>query len=755
MPTGVSTATPQAPSYPSGSTVDSGLQMGGGLVWAPDQFTYSIPSTNPTFGFPGYYIGYDSTGEYSEPTSASGYKTLNTVQGNQFYAALQAWDSLIAPDFVGRYGNGNVSVAFTHANMDASTWGYAYAPAGPPTGSVFQYKTDNRAGDIWINADNSSSRFPTGGFDYEALLHEIGHAIGLKHPFEAPALPSAFDNSRYTVMTYDEHVDLYRVYFAGTSGSLTANFDGIFSITPMVLDVAAIQDLYGADPDTATGDTTWAFNSDIVYLQTLYDAGGVDTFDVSALTRASLVDLRPGAYSDVGAFSKTDQIAFWTAKFPTSAAFIASQINSFDTYTWTQNVGIALNTVIENAIGSAYADTLIGNSVANTLKGGAGNDTLDGLEGRDTALYSVARATADLTHNADGSWTIAAGADGTDTLRHMEVAHFSDQDVALAQPGGQTFNLDDKSDVLWRNDSGEIYVWNSQSGQGAFLGQTLGNPGSDWRVQDVADYSGDGKADILWRNNAGDLYAYTSGAGTATSFNGQSISYVDPVWAVVPQGGDFNLDGRADILFRNSVTGEVYVWASQTGSDAVNFLGQSLGSVGTDWSIKAVGDFNGDTRSDILWRSDAGDVYVWLGSMVTTPPSSPNSAATTSLVMTGQTIASVGNDWSLIGIGDFNGDGREDILWRHTDGELYVWNSQLGSAAVNFVGQSLGLVGLDWSVASVGDYDGDGRADVLFRNADGRVYLWNSDDTGAVGFVGQGLGTTATDWHILSDFHGM
>jgi hypothetical protein len=58
-------------------------------------------------------------------------------------------------------------------------------------------------------------------------------------------------------------------------------------------------------------------------------------------------------------------------------------------------------------------------------------------------------------------------------------------------------------------------------------------------------------------------------------------------------------------------------------------------------------------------------------------------------------------------------------------------------------------------VAAVGDYDGDGRADVLFRNADGRVYLWNSNDTGPVGFTGQGLGATATDWHILSDFHGM
>jgi Ca2+-binding RTX toxin-like protein len=361
--------------------------------------------------------------------------------------------------------------------------------------------------------------------------------------------------------------------------------------------------------------------------------------------------------------------------------------------------------------------------------------------GATSVHFDFTAAQGAVAHNADGTWTVAGG---LLTLSNVQTLIFTDQTVTLpAHNVPSDFNLDGKSDVLWRNDSGEIYVWNSQSGQGAFLGQTLGNPGTGWHVQDVADYSGDGKADILWRNNAGDLYVYKSDGGAAVSFTGQSISFVDPVWAIVPQAGDFNGDGRADILFRNTGTGEAYVWLSQTGSSAVNFLGQSLGAVPSNWSIKGVGDFNGDGRADVLWRSDAGDVYVW------------NSDASGPVAMHGQTISSVGNDWSLIGIGDFNGDGREDILWRHTDGELYVWNSQTGSAAVNFVGQSVGLVSLDWSVAAVGDYDGDGRADVLFRNADGRVYLWNSNDTGPAGFTGQGLGTTATDWHILSDFHGM
>jgi Ca2+-binding RTX toxin-like protein len=445
---------------------------------------------------------------------------------------------------------------------------------------------------------------------------------------------------------------------------------------------------------------------------------------------------------------------------------------------------------IVQAAGSDFADSLTGNGAANSLWGGSGDDiltaaggddfmmgedgadilyggagqdvldggfgpwadTLYGGGGRDTARYlDTASSGATWTHNADGTWTVTDGSAGADTLSGVEVLKFSDRLVVIAQDAPSDFNNDGKSDVLWRNDNGEIYVWNSQGGQGAFLGQSLGNPGTGWHVQDVGDYDGDHKADILWRNNAGDIYVYRSDDGAPVTFTGQSISYVDPVWAIVPHAGDFNGDGKSEILFRNTATGEVYLWDSTANDadpdsfDPVQFIGQSLGVVASSWQIQGVDDFNADGRADILWRNTAGDVYLWLAT-----------GSSFSVGVTGQTVSSVGNDWTILGTGDFNGDGRADILWRHAgDGELYVWNSQPGLTAVNFLGQSVGLVGLDWSVAAIGDYDGDGRSDVLFRNADGRVYVWNSNDSGPVAFQGQGLGQTPTDWHILSDFHGM
>jgi hypothetical protein len=305
------------------------------------------------------------------------------------------------------------------------------------------------------------------------------------------------------------------------------------------------------------------------------------------------------------------------------------------------------------------------------------------------------------------------------------------------------FNFDGVSDVLWRNTSGELYVWNSQNTDGAFLGQTLGLVGNDWDVQATGDYNGDGQADILFRNTDGRVYLYHStGSASAVTFQGQGLGTTATDWSIVQQAGDFNADGRADVLWRNT-SGEIYLWESQgTSATDAAFQGHTLGLVANTWQVRGVDDFNGDGRADILWRNNTGDVYVSLA----------QGGAQVSLQ--GQSISFVPNDWTIQGTGDFNGDGRADILWRNVSGEVYVWNSNTGSD-VSFVGQSLGMVANDWSIADIGDLNGDGRADVLFRHTNGDVYAWNSHATGAVAFDGQGLGNTPVAWQIISDFHGV
>jgi hypothetical protein len=102
------------------------------------------------------------------------------------------------------------------------------------------------------------------------------------------------------------------------------------------------------------------------------------------------------------------------------------------------------------------------------------------------------------------------------------------------------------------------------------------------------------------------------------------------------------------------------------------------------------------------------------------------------------------SDWVIQGVGDFNGDGYADILWRNsTTGEVYIW---LMNGSTFASSGSLGYVSSDWTIAGVGDFNGDGKADILWRNSTtGQVYLWLMNGTtmsggGSVTYVSSGLG---------------
>ena len=102
-----------------------------------------------------------------------------------------------------------------------------------------------------------------------------------------------------------------------------------------------------------------------------------------------------------------------------------------------------------------------------------------------------------------------------------------------------------------------------------------------------------------------------------------------------------------------------------SGGFADNYL-NSIAEVPTDWQIEGVGDFNGDGRADVLWRHESGALTNWLAT------EAGGFNANNSL------MAQVPSDWRVLGTGDFDGDGMSDVLWRHEDGSLTNW---LGQAA--------------------------------------------------------------------------
>ena len=118
--------------------------------------------------------------------------------------------------------------------------------------------------------------------------------------------------------------------------------------------------------------------------------------------------------------------------------------------------------------------------------------------------------------------------------------------------------------------------------------------------------------------------------------------------------------------------------------------------------ITHLGDFNGDGRDDLLWRDNAtGQTFIqfWV-----IEPQQPIASFWAETV--------VPASWTVVAADDFNGDAKADLLLRHaTTGDTAVW---LMDSWVLLAGA--GLLGGEWQVSGTGDFDGDGRADILFSN---------------------------------------
>ncbi len=246
------------------------------------------------------------------------------------------------------------------------------------------------------------------------------------------------------------------------------------------------------------------------------------------------------------------------------------------------------------------------------------------------------------------------------------------------------------------DESGEIYLVNYNNGRVYAIDGPA--PG----IQTRGDVDGDGKRDILWRNSVGgDVYAWLM---NGTSFSAFPLAAVPLEWSIVGSA-DINGDGKADILWRNTTTGLVYVWLMNGSS----FTPALIDSVPLNWKIVGFDDFDGDGRADILWReTTTGEVYVWFMNGTT--------------LLQARSLGVIPLNFAIVATGDTNNDGRADILWRETaTGAVYLWLMN----GATFTPTYLDTVGLNWQIVGLGDFNGDGRADIVWREtASGLVYLW-------------------------------
>lgn len=391
----------------------AGLRYAMGERWPGSSLTFSIPGSGGSVWSPSSYEPRD------EPYNAS-FGVLNADQRNAFIAAVGAWERVINFDLIEVPDNassqGQIRIAFTNTTDYAHDDPAAYAYRPPLPGGVIS----GFNGDIWIDDAYKTADPSPGGFLYETFLHELGHALGLKHPFEGALLPAEFDNTRYTVMAYADFLDSGFRYFVIEGTSLTANTFTVQPATPMQLDIIALQGVYGAATNTDLGLDTYTIDEDLPFMATLVDQGGVDTIDLSTHRRPSNINLTPGAFSSIDYYSIPAQIAFWQAAFPTySASFIAQYIDKPTTYTWSNNLATTTDTVIENVRAGSGDDTIMGNSAANSLSGGAGSDQIFGSSGNDTIDGGAAGAAGNYLRGDDGDDSLLGGANFDDINGNM------------------------------------------------------------------------------------------------------------------------------------------------------------------------------------------------------------------------------------------------------------------------------------------------------------------------------------------------
>ena len=335
----------------------------GSYRWEASFLSFSFPTSGTQYQ--GYAVG-------EEPDTNFG--AFNAVQKDVVRDVLAQYAAVSQLTFTETTGGAGTLLFGMTDNTEAA---HAYSPHPDP-----------RGGDSWYNKTSGDFDQPVrGNYGYMTFLHEVGHALGLKHGHETDsfgAMTLEHDSLEYSVMSY-------RPYTGASVDGAFENETFGFPQTLMMYDIAAVQHMYGANFTTNAGDSvySWAPDSGLVTINgvtqnvavpnrifmTVWDGGGNDTYDLSRYNGNVAIDLRPGQWSTTSSVQR---------------------VNLGDGQVARGNIANALlyqgdtRSLIENAVGGSGNDTLTGNEANNRLDGGRGADLMTGGDGNDVYVIDNA-----------------------------------------------------------------------------------------------------------------------------------------------------------------------------------------------------------------------------------------------------------------------------------------------------------------------------------------------------------------------------
>ena len=325
-------------------------------------------------------------------------------------------------------------MAYTDRSSGAAAFAY-YPGDYAVNGDIYFETEDTDIGGAGTD-DFSTDGVGSAGFNYFAALHEIGHALGLSHPFDSgddssngdDDLSLANGSMRNTVMSYVQLDQNYVLQLQNTGGTIsTSPSYRIYASTPMLYDVAIMDALYGAESQVV--NKSFRFTGTPQTLQTLVSASGTNSsINLSGVTRENIVNLTPGTFSSIGIYEEDDQITDLAATYGVTTTWLQSVVDGLDSaasaansyyaatprtalYTGQYNVAISDNTQIYLVSGSEQDDTIIGSGVRGHFVNTAGGDDLIISGGSTMAATGGDGNDVYQSGGGGGSFTGSAGID--------------------------------------------------------------------------------------------------------------------------------------------------------------------------------------------------------------------------------------------------------------------------------------------------------------------------------------------------------